>query len=70
MTIFINVETFVGFLTIPPYSLKEAYQIVLIQKIVFSVLETPSTPIFTLVETSRADWNQNLKVGGLKIGKV
>ena len=49
------------------YSLKEAHQIVLIQKIVFSVLETPFTLIFTLLETSRADWNRNPKVGGPKI---
>ena len=57
-----------GFLTVPPYSLKEAHQIVLFQKITFGVIGTPCTPIFTL-QTSRADWDQNPKVGNQKLEK-
>ena len=51
----------------PHYSLKEAHQIVQIQKIVFGVHETASTPISKLLESSRADWDQNRKVGDQKL---
>ena len=55
--ILIHVENFWDFLTIPPYSLKETHQLVLIEKHTLSVLETPFTPIFRLLETSRAYWD-------------
>ena len=58
-----------GFLTIPRYSLEEAHQLVLIQKITFGALETPSASIFKLLETSRADWDKNPKVGDQELEK-
>ena len=61
--IFIYIENVLNFLTLP---LKGVHQLVYIQKITFIVLETPSTPIFRLLETSRADWDKNPKVWGTK----
>ena len=55
--------SFLDFSTILLHNLEEAQQLVLILKITFSVLETPPAPIFRLLGTSQADWNQNPKVG-------
>ena len=63
--IFINFDIFSDFLTIPPYSLKEAEQIV--QKITFNVLETPSKPIFTQFMSRLEPKSES---GGPKIGKL
>ena len=68
--IFINIENFLGFLTTLTYTLKEARQHFFIFKNMFSVLWNPPALIFRRVEISWADWNQNPKVGGPKIGKV
>ena len=64
-----NVEAFLGFLTIPPYSLKEAHPIVLIQKITFSALETLVYTYFHTVgdftsglgPKSESGWTKNWK---------
>ena len=48
----------------------KAYQLVQIKKNTFSVLGTPSLPIFRLLETSRAIWDQKSESREPKIGKL